>query len=306
VNEPIVCITNQLDDFRPCVERDTHFTHALGVDEPDPVRAARIREWHLAECAGCLPRHAEVGFLCRPCAHRVDTALRAYDPFRKALAGVDRAVQTESVTRGRPGSQLPIPPVPLSFEEIDSYRRTFGGSLDVWAATEAGAADAVRYARAMRTAERAHPTEERSHAIRITRCPRCNHRTLVWHPPTRFLGEVVVRCEYSDGATDCGYTVDQAAYEEVAAIEERPRPITPKSDRALVFAARRLDAVDWAREHDLRPSDWIYIGSPVALRGMTTGHRDRHFLDGFDSRRDATAIREQLTLADVMSLAVAS
>lgn len=326
MNEPIVCITNQiaaLDDeqWKPCVERDMHYANALGDSEPDPVRAAQVREAHLSVCTGCLPRHAAVGFLCRGCATRVETAVRAYPRLVAELTGIDRAKQAEVPTRGRPGSQLPIPPVPLMLEELASYRQSFRGNVAHWVSDlrekhdpttgevtlVGGAVDALRFARAFRTAERAHPVEEKSHEIQITRCPRCGHRSLVWHPPTRYLGEVVVQCEYrnSDGHA-CGYTVDQAAYEEVADMEDRPRPITPPNDRALVFARRRADAVEWAREHDLRPSDWTYIGSPNALRGMSTGHRDRHFLDGFDARRDAAVIREHLTIADITSLAAAS
>jgi DNA-directed RNA polymerase subunit RPC12/RpoP len=318
VNEPIVCITNLLTDFRGCVEADTHYLHALGGDEPDPVRGAMIRDRHLAACHGCLPRHASVGFLCGPCAARVDTALHAYSHFVASMAGIDRAMTAEIASRGKPGSQVPIPPVPLALEEIASFHRSYRGNLQHWASDLrekrdpktgdvkliGGAPDAVRFARALRTAERQHPTEERSHDIKITRCPRCGHKTLVWHPPTRFLGDVVVQCEYADDhGQRCNFTIDQTDYETVAAIEQQPRPYTAPNDRMLVFARRRTDAVAWALEHDLRPSDWHYIGSERALRGMSTGHRDRHFLDGFNARRDAQTIRDALTIADLTSLA---
>lgn len=294
MNEPIVCIVNQLEDFRRgCTRPDEHWADLVPADDPD----ARAR--HLANCGGCIPRPAEVGFLCRPHFLKVDLAMHAVYPFFRELDGIERAIRAETASRGKPGSQIPIPPRALALDEVASYYRRHHGDAERWVADQAGAIDAVRFARAYRAAERAHPIQETSHQVKLTRCPRCEHKTLVWHPPTYFLGHVAVRCSYRDqDGTACGFDADQTSFEKIAAIEEKPR-----RQRILVFAGNRAQAQQWARTAGYRPSDWTYIGSAAALdlqAGDTAG-RERYFVGTFDQRRDADTIRNTLAGTDARS-----
>lgn len=229
MTDRILCITHQLADeesagggttqsvrVNPCTVLNEHYPDLIPTDNPEQ------RARHLARCSGCLPRPAEVGFVCMAHFNRADRAVSAYDRFRTALTGIDKAIQAESTTRGRPGSQLPIPALRLAFDELESYQASRRGRpTEQWVANEHDAADAVRFARSFEAAERAHPVAETSHKVQVTRCPRCEHKTLVWHPPTYFLGHVHVACSYRDAYGDtCGFEADQSSYEKIAAIEK--------------------------------------------------------------------------------------
>lgn len=201
----LACITQQLPDFHGCTTRDTHYGDLLAND-PD----------HANKCNGCLPRRANYGLVCNPCYGRIAEAIEESARWFELLEGVDRALQKDaSGATGKPGSRVPIAPVPLTAEELRSYLRTFRGTVERWVADPAGAADAVRFARAMEAAARNHPTAETPHKIRRTRCPRCELLTLVWNPPQYFGGHVSVTCRNDE----CGFEADQSSFEKIAAIE---------------------------------------------------------------------------------------
>jgi hypothetical protein len=299
VNEPIACIANELPDVPPCTVLDTHWADQVPEDDQE------ARERHLRDCRGCIPKRADVGFVCRSHFARIDIAAAAAKRFFATLDGVDHAIRSEAASRGKPGSQLPIPPVPLDIIVIRRHFASFTGTTERWVASKAGAADAVRFARAFRSAERNHPVAETSHEIRTTRCPRCGHRTLLWNPPTYFMGLVTVTCTYEDrDHVPCGFQSDQTSYERLADLEANPRP-TPAEERTLVFAKNRHQAVAWAREQELKSSAWVYIGSESTLRGMSTRRRERIILDGFHDRADARKILDALEIADMAGVTAA-
>lgn len=203
VTDTLTCITNALPDFRGCTIRDEHHT-----DYPDMAA-------HYATCNGCVQRPTFVGFVCAPCYHRIEEALRELRPWHQLLAGVDRAIQSDPEGGGKPGSRLPIAPVPLTMEELASYRRSFTGSAERWVSDRAGATDAVRYARAAHTALKQHPTAETPHNINRTRCPNCEQQTLVWNPPAYYGADVRVTCRNPE----CDYEADQTTFDTIADIE---------------------------------------------------------------------------------------
>lgn len=205
--DPMICITHQLPDFRGCTIRDQHYDDLL-EQNPD----------HADTCHGCLPRRAAIGLVCAPCANRIDEAVSTWKVWSQMLAGVDTAKTRDGDTsRGKPTSRPPIAALSLDREEIDSYMRTGTGTVDRWVASAAGASDAVRFARAMHAAARNHPTHETPHRIQRTRCPRCEQLTLVWNPPAYFGGHVTVTCR--DQA--CAFEADQSSFETIAGIEKK-------------------------------------------------------------------------------------
>lgn len=204
-DDQLTCITNQLSDFRGCTVREVHYGDLLAGDSN-----------HAETCGGCLPRQANYGLVCGPCYGRIAEAIEQSARWFELLDGVDRAVHKDAAgATGKPGSRVPIPPVPLTAEELRSYLRTFTGTVERWVADRAGASDAVRFARAMESAARNHPIAETPHKIRRTRCPRCELLTLVWNPPQYFGGHVTVACRNDD----CGFEADQSSYEKIAEIE---------------------------------------------------------------------------------------
>lgn len=212
----VPCITNVLHDVASCTHRGEHLPTC-----PDP-----------ANCRGCEPRAARVGFVCLTCYTRIEDALAAWNDLEPALAGIDRAVTRDAVHQGKPGSRVPLAPVPLDFEAIRSYHASFTGSVERWVATayldtpdkyghqqwRGSAVDAVRFARAVQQAERAHPTHEKPHDLTRTRCPECRQGTFVWHPPTFVGSPVTVECQNPQ----CGRSItredsiDTIAYIEAA------------------------------------------------------------------------------------------
>jgi len=200
----LTCITNSLPDFRGCTIHDEHYADYGDLEE------------HARHCDGCIQRPARVGLVCGPCYNRIEDALQAAGPWFQMLEGVDTAIKRDAVRGGEPGGGVPIAPVPLTFEEVESYHRSFTGTAERWVADRHGAIDAVRFARAMSAAARNHPTAETAHRIKRTRCPLCERLTLVWNPPQYFGGHVVVACANQE----CAFEADQASYETIAAIEK--------------------------------------------------------------------------------------
>lgn len=217
----LLCITNQMDDFRSCTIRGEHKVSCDGIAYRwNPKRY----QWDVAgTCTGCLPRLARVGLLCAACYERVQYAWAEWTPEREALLGsIDRAVQRD--TGGRtsgPEGFVPIPGTILAVNEISSYLGTWEGNIELWVSTERGAMDAVRFARAVPAALRTHELEEKAHKIRRTRCSKCRQLTLVWKPPAEAAGHVTIVC------ANCGHELPQSAFEWVAAVENPDAAAVP-------------------------------------------------------------------------------
>ncbi|AGW41727.1 hypothetical protein O159_22870 [Leifsonia xyli subsp. cynodontis DSM 46306] len=179
----LLCVTNDMDDWRSCTIRDAH----------------TVRCGNPGTCTGCLPRLAQVGLLCYPCWDRVEHAFADWTAERAHLMGsIDRAVQRD--TGGRtcgPEGYVPIPGTRLAVDEVESYLRSSNGfqAAEAWVSTVAGAADAVRFAAAAHRALRTHELEERARPLRRTRCPECGQLSFVRNPPATAGAPVTVVCQ---------------------------------------------------------------------------------------------------------------
>jgi ribosomal protein S27E len=196
------CITNVLPDVPSCTYRDEHLLTCTGyTDSGKP-------------CRGCEPRAATHGEVCDRCYDRVDHAIRAADHLRTALHGVDRAIAVEGGTQIA-GPRVPLTAILLAFDEID---RAHDGRYDVdeWVATEEGAVQAVRFAKYVHAADRAHPTAERERKLHRLRCPDCGRNTATWQPPDWYGDDVHITC------LSCGWTATNPdAIDIVTQIETR-------------------------------------------------------------------------------------
>jgi hypothetical protein len=205
MTDTIECITNAIPKVRPCTIRDEH----LPTCNDDT-------------CGGCWPCPATRGYLCEDCWDRVDQALATADRLRIHLTGVDRAIQRDLHGTRTLGPRLPLSTVALDLDAIASWQQHYRDDLLHWVSTQHGAEQAIRFARAVHTAAKAHPLEEKPHRLPRTRCPRCNRLTLAWQPPDHFLDLVHIRCL----DTECAFECDQASFEAIADIEQRRRKIT--------------------------------------------------------------------------------
>lgn len=91
-----VCVTNLVGDLRSCVVRGTHLSNCDGWArrydlETQQTRHAYRISWDpatrenvrtLIECPGCLPREAEIGFLCSAHVAKLRHALSREDGVR--------------------------------------------------------------------------------------------------------------------------------------------------------------------------------------------------------------------------------
>lgn len=211
-----ICITNTLPDFRSCTHKGDHTVNCDGREYAWSESRGR-EETTGKRCKGCRPREARTGFLCLTCIEQVRDAVDKWPAHSQALTGVDRAVQRDNGgIAGQQEGYVPISGLVLTLEEIHSYGKTLTGTVDDWVGTPKGAADARRYARAVHSAIRNHPVEEKAHRIRRTRCPDCNTLALVWNPVMWEGGDVTVTC----GNPECGKVLDQSAFEKIAEIEK--------------------------------------------------------------------------------------
>ncbi|MCC2033086.1 hypothetical protein [Microbacterium allomyrinae] len=173
-------------------------------------------------CTGCLPRKADVGFLCRWCWERLEQVWVKWPRFASLLVETgNRAVVRDTGGRGStPEGFVPYPGTYLAFDECVSFldsRR--GRPLRIWVSNEEGARDAIQFARAADSAYRNHEVEERAHKVRRVRCPECKQLTLAWRPPALFGGHVAVVCQNDE----CSTELDQGSFEQIAEIEESRR-----------------------------------------------------------------------------------
>lgn len=192
----LVCITNEMPDWRSCTVRDAHTVACNGRHYH---WIERKQEWQDdGPCTGCLPREARVGMLCYPCWDKVEHAFGEWTPERRrTLLGLVRAVKRD--TEGRSGSgpegYVPIPGTILAVDEVESYLRTCVGDARAWVSTDSGARDAVRFAAAVPRALRTHELEERQRPVRRVRCPACGQLSFVRNPPAGEGQPITVKCE---------------------------------------------------------------------------------------------------------------
>lgn len=204
-----VCITNNMRDVRSCTIKREHQTgcdgweYTWGEDVEQYVATGR-------ECVGCLPRVATNGQLCTVCWNAAESAENAYPSLANLLATHDKLVSP--MLEGGGGSSAPAIPIPatrIALDEIESYRRSHPGNLDAWVKTAQGAADAVRFSRAVRRALAAFPSVEDAHRIQRARCPHCELLSLMWTPPVFESDPVRIVCLNPA----CGLKVEQATLE---------------------------------------------------------------------------------------------
>jgi len=218
----LLCITNELSDFRSCMVRDAH-----GANCP--------KEFGL-DCGGCVPREASHGLLCGRCWGRVERADAAYAEFQRELAGVDVAVMDDVRRAPQFGPRLPLSPLEQARDVLRRLRNAGPVRLDMWVATETGARGALVFEREMRRVAREHPWRESERKLSTTRCPSCKQVTLMWFPPAADGLPVTVQCADEGG---CGYEMSQDKFEVLADIEERAdRAEDLRRDPAWVRALR--------------------------------------------------------------------
>lgn len=156
------CITNVLPDFHGCTDSDG------------------------------FERQATRGEVCERCYSRIDAALQRADQLRTTLNGIDHAISTEA-TSNIPGPRLPLTALRLDLDELDRYQ---DGNNDpnAWVATEAGAAQAVRFARTVHRVDRAHPTSPTTTKLQRLRCPNCHRLAAVVTPPDWYGDHTAITC----------------------------------------------------------------------------------------------------------------
>lgn len=215
-SKAIMCITNQMHDFRSCTHRGAHTVNCDGGEYAWNEKRDR-EESTGRECKGCRPREARNGHMCLNCYEHVVNAMAEWGPFEEMIDGIDRAVQRDNGgISGQSLGYVPIPGTVLAVDEIWSYVKTMSGSIDQWVSTVVGAKDARRFARALEGALRTHAVEEKAHAVKRTRCTECKQLTLVYNPTVSLGGNVIVKC--SNPA--CQHEMDQDSFDKIAAIEK--------------------------------------------------------------------------------------
>lgn len=211
----LLCITNEMNDVRSCTLKDVHRVTCDGNAYAWNERHNRM-ETTGKTCKGCLPREARHGLLCWGCWERVEKGVKDWPNWADKIAAAgDRAVQRDNggISSASEG-YVPIPGTSLAWDEITSYLRSLGTSVDAWVSNTQGATDSVRFARAVASAIRTHAVEETAHKVNRTRCPKCNTLALLWTPPERLGDQVTVKCR------NCGHALKQESFEAIALIEK--------------------------------------------------------------------------------------
>lgn len=199
MSHALTCITNVLDDVPSCTIRGEHLLTCTGH------RASG------KECKGCEPRTATHGDVCDRCYTRIDHAIQTAVHLHTALAGVEHAVVAEG--GGIAVGYVPLNAIRLALDEIDRARDGHEDPTE-WVSTEEGAIQAVRFAKYVHAAERAHPTLEATRKLHRLRCPDCNSLTAIWQPPEWAGDDIDITC------IRCGWTATHPnAPEIVASIE---------------------------------------------------------------------------------------
>lgn len=167
-----------------------------------------------SECLGCLPAVAEPGSkLCRACLTVLEQVVASWSTWFAVLGDEVRAFTPESSGRSQPGPRLPLSPMQVEIAVVRQLDTRAGKPVPMWASTEPGAMDALRFRRAASSAMRAHPVKEQAHKLPRTRCPKCKTLSMIYQPPAVPGSDAMVKCVL------CGYTLDGEHYEKLAAIE---------------------------------------------------------------------------------------
>lgn len=200
----LVCITNQMPEFRACTRADEHYDTCDG-----------------STCRGCIPREATNGLLCHGCYVRVLDALGKISTWWEALSGVERAVQRDNAgVRTQSGPPIPITPIGLAIDEVLSWYRSYPNDVDLWVSSVDGARHAVMFAKVALAAFRAHPIEEHSTRVARVRCGQCEQMNLIRRPPRHYDDAVVIKCPC--GAT---LTLDELEVERERQVRKIADPV---------------------------------------------------------------------------------
>jgi len=176
------------------------------------------------ECPGCLPRAAEVGFLCTPCYERAVAAVAAWSDFEAAVRAAEgRLVSPAGGPKGAAPSGYSN--LTLSFLTLDECRGFLasrsGRTVDRWVHDEAGARDAIRFAAAAERAYRDLEVEVREKQVVKERCPECGFIAPHGNVTHDERGATVVSCPFCShelarirpdvhrwvGSADCEVTI---------------------------------------------------------------------------------------------------
>lgn len=201
----LVCATN-FSDLLPknqrakrCVMRGQHQLTCLDDD-----------------CEGCLPRRAEVGYLCQHCYEKLDEALRQTVALIEHLrsATIGKAPSTDRVSSSMawtlPGPEewraadelmeglgaRPIPSTATLSEARALARDAVAGWGDIQqkVSSAVGAVRGIEYFRRFQTVKARYPSEEAERPLPYLRCRNCGLRSLQRRSPIDYLDDVEVVC----------------------------------------------------------------------------------------------------------------
>ncbi len=172
------CAANHTRGIRPCTIRDTHLVTCPG-----------------ANCPGCAPKPAVHGYLCRHHYEQVEDALHHHRQLVRLLMVGERAQSPVSSASTIPGPRIPLAALRL---DLDAIHRLWDGdgheAAATWVISIPGAMQALRYARAVHTAQLRHPTEPRPVYAGRYRCPGCRELTVIIDPPAYVEADAIMRC----------------------------------------------------------------------------------------------------------------
>lgn len=200
----------------------------LCVTESMTGRTCTIRGYHLDscrsdDCAGCLPRPAEVGMLCHGCWARFEAALsEAVDvvthlwsiPLGKGTAsdgdrgkptfgpgwGGSKTMEAASgirvalaVVAAAPAHEIP------TTATVDAVARDVSLLVESVnpeqvVARQEGAEAAVSFYRELQRAMHLVQRDDKPRHVRWIRCRECGLESLLMRPPLEYLDDVVVQC----------------------------------------------------------------------------------------------------------------
>lgn len=147
-------------------------------------------------CHGCLPRAAEVGFLCAACYDRVIEAIVRWPQFAAYVRAAEGRLVSPEVGGG--ASPRGYSNLSLSFLELDACDRLLASrgarTVDLWVHDEHGAHDAITFAFAAEQAFAHLEVKEREQVIVRERCEHCGTLAVATTHPER--GATVVTCSF--------------------------------------------------------------------------------------------------------------
>lgn len=245
-----VCVTNTMDDIRSCTIRGEHLSRCDGYARrwDRQIGRAVILD---SECTGCLPRPAEVGYLCYDHLVRLDSALDVAadlvgfmlldgtNGIRDTNGGGSGGYESSwTLTESRVHASWVVAAFSNTTAVLDDdadidlrfldhrhglapgarsadLRLVVGhiqAERDTLIGTLRGAEAAVRLTDVVHRAYVRFPLEETERRITGVRCPKCGQARFVRRPPLMFRDDVEIRCE------GCGHTERQEFLEQYAGI----------------------------------------------------------------------------------------